>query len=142
MTQESMLDVCRDVIIPFMKESRSKKLVIDCTTVYHNKRIYDLLKENKIKPYPSAGVPFRTPNGYPPNSHDMMPNELINDRLKENARLAFDKLPKRDKTMKRLQHVITKTAAEFPKEFVRNRIRDLPKIMQAVIDCDGGRTKY
>ena len=72
----------------------------------------------------------------------MAPNlAVIRAGIIENNLFEKHRIEKK-KTMKRLQHVITKTAAEFPKEFVRNRIRDLPKIMQAVIDCDGGRTKY
>lgn len=142
MTQESMLKVCKSVLIPFMKKTRSKKVIFDCTTVYHNSRVYSLLRENGIEPYPSAGMPFRTEGGYPPNSHDCMPNELINDRLKENVRKAFDKLCKNRQTMKRLQTYIKREAAKFDKKFVRDRIADLPMILTTIEHNKGGRTKY
>ena len=92
MTQASMVDVVRDVIIPFMKRTRSRTIIMDCTTVYHNETIYEELRENGIEPYPSGGRPFDVEGGYPPNSHDCMSCELTNDRVKKNAQKAFERL--------------------------------------------------
>ena len=75
-----------------MKRTKSKKVILDCTTVYHNDEVYDELKEAGIHVYPSAGRPFDVKGGYPPNSHDCTPNELIDNRLKEVCRKGFDKV--------------------------------------------------
>ena len=82
----------RGVIIPFMQETYSKILVFNCTTVYHNKMIYKTLRDPGIEPYPSGIRPFDVEGGYTSNSHDWVPNELINENLKENARVSFQKL--------------------------------------------------
>ena len=66
------------------------------STVNHNETIYEDARENGIEPYPTGGRPFDVEGGYPPKSHDdCMPCELINDRLKENARRAFERLRKK-----------------------------------------------
>ena len=124
------------------KKTKSKVLVMDCTTVYHNTKIYQTLEDAGIKAYPSGGRPFDVKGGYPPNSHDCMPNELINDKLKEHSRVAFQKLRKCRRTMKGLQTVVKKEAKALDIEFIRDRIRDLPKILRTIEDNDGGRTKY
>ena len=142
MNQEGMKDVCEAIIVPFMKRTKSKVLVFDCTTVYHNPTIYALLRDEGIEPYPSGGRPFDVEGGYPPNSHDCMPNELINDKLKENARVSFQKLRKSRRTMTALQTVIKSEAKKLDKEFIRDRIRDLPKILKTIEKNNGGRTKY
>ena len=94
MTQASRLTLCREMLIPLMKKSKSTKLVFDCTTVYHNDAVYKLMKNAGIEVYESGGRPFDVEGGYPPNSHDCMSNELINDRLKEICKKEFDKLRK------------------------------------------------
>ena len=71
-----------------------------------------------------------------------MPNELINDRLKQNARKAFDKLRPGRKTMKSLQTVVTNEAEKMDIEFIRARIRCMPKILSTIVANEGGRTKY
>ena len=97
-----MLDVCEDMLIPFMKRTKPKKLIFDCTNVYHNAKIYDVMKKAKIDVYPSAGRPHNVEAGYYPNSHDCMPIELINNRLKQNSKKAFDNVRKDRQNMKRL----------------------------------------
>ena len=115
---------------------------MDCTTVYHNPTIYEELRDNGIQPYPSGGRPFDVEGGYPPNSHDCMPNELINDRLKANARNVFENLRGGRQNMKSLQTVVVKEAKKLDIEFVRARIADLPKILRTIEQNKGGRTKY
>jgi len=125
-----------------MKRTKSKKLVFDCTNVYHNERIYEMMKKAKIDVYPSAGRPHNVKGGYPPNSHDCMPIELINDRLKQNSRKAFNKLRKDRQNMKSLQTVVTKEAKKLSLDYIRARIDDLPKILSTIEANNGGRTKY
>ena len=102
------MTVCEDMLIPFMQETGPTKLIFDGTNVYHNDKIYDVLEEVGIDVYPSACRPHNVEGGYPPNSHDCMPIELINGRLKEKARKAFDKLRKSRQNVKSLQTVVTK----------------------------------
>ena len=97
--------------------------------------------------WPSAGYSFRKradyeKGGYPPNSHDCMPMELINDRVKEITRLNFEKVRKSRRTMARLKTEIKKTIKNFDINFVHDRIKDLPKIMNAIIEKKGNETKY
>ena len=125
-----------------MKKTKSKKLVFDCITVYHNTKVSDELKQNGIDVHPSGGSSFGVKGGYPPNSHDCMPNELINDRLKENARKEFDKLRKSHRTMKSLQVIVNQAAKNLDIEFVRARIAAMPKILRTIETNEGGRTKY
>ena len=138
MTQTSMLDVCQQVLIPFMKRTKSKKLVFDCTNVYHNDDVYDVLRKAKIDVYPSAGRPHNVEGGYPPNSHDCMPIEQINNRSKENSRKAFDKVRKGRQNMKCLQTVVKKEAKKLSLEFIRARIDDMRKILATIEQNNGG----
>ena len=131
-----------DVVIPFLKRTKSKKLIFDCTTVYHNDEVYDELKEAGIHVYPSAGRPFDVKGGYPPNSHDCMSNELINNRLKEVSRKEFDKVQKSRWNMKSLQTVVNKEAKKFSLEYNRARIGDMPKILATIEQNEGCWTKY
>ena len=116
-------------------------MVFDCITVYHSSTIYDALKDAVIEPYPSVGRPFDVEGGYQPSSHDM-PIEFINDKLKENARVAFQKLRKTHGTMKSLQTVIKKEAKKLDLDFIRDRTRDLRKILKTIGKNEGGQTKY
>ena len=115
---------------------------MDCTAAYRNDTIYAVLKENGIEPYPSGGRPFDVEGGYPPNSHDCMPCELINDRLRENARKAFDRVSRSRRNMKSLQTRVAKEAKNIDIAFNRARIADLPKILRTIEANKGGRTKY
>ena len=69
-------------------------------------------------------------------------HEWDDDLLKENARVAFQGLRKSRRTMKSLQTVITKEASQLDIDFIRGRIRDLPKILRTIETNKGGRTKY
>ena len=107
-----------------------------------HEKIYNVLKDAGIEAYPSAGRPHDVQGGYPPNSHDCIPVELINDRLKESSRKEFNLLRSSRKTMKSLQTVVDSEAKKVDTEFIRARIRCLPKILSAIVDNKGGRTKY
>ena len=71
-----------------------------------------------------------------------MPCELINDRLKENARKAFQKLRKSRRNMKLLQTEVAKEARKMVIDFIRARIADLPKILRTIGENKGGQTKH
>jgi hypothetical protein len=58
----------------------------------------------------------RVQGGYSPNSHNCMPCELVNDRLKEIVRKSFDDLQKSHQTMLSLYNLIVKTVHNFPND--------------------------
>ena len=92
--------------------------------------------------YRSGGHPFDVGGGYPPKSHDCMPCDLINERLKENARRAFDRLRKSRRNMKSLRTQVAKEARKIDIEFIHERIAYVPKILMTIEENEGGRTKY
>jgi C4-dicarboxylate-specific signal transduction histidine kinase len=74
---------------PFLKRTQSKLLIFECTSVYHNDEVYDLLRSSGIESFLSAGFTHRVKGLYPPNTHDYMPCELVNDRFKQMVRKNF-----------------------------------------------------
>jgi hypothetical protein len=108
---------------------------MDCTNVYHNDKLYGVLRDAGIEPIRSSGY-----GRYPPNSYDCMPCELVNNRLKESVRESIQQIAEKS-TNNGLQHLIIKSVKNLPKDFVRNRIACLPKIMDALVEKQGGRTK-
>ncbi len=125
-----------------MKKTRSSTLVFDCTNVYHNEKVYNKLKAHGIEPYPSAGHTHRVKGGYPPNSHETMPNEGFNYDFKELVRKNFNALDKNRKNMNSFYNTIKKTAAKCPKSLAIAHIKKLPHMMAAIIEKNGKRTKY
>jgi hypothetical protein len=73
---------------------------MDCTK-YHS---VDVLTEAGIEVFPSTGHAPRVQGGYPPNSHDSMPCELINNKFKEMTQKKFNKTA--DLTPKHEQSVL------------------------------------
>ena len=68
--------------------------------------------------------------------------ELINDRLKENARKPSERLRKGRRNMKSLQTHVAKEVRKIDIEFIRARIADLSKILATIEASTGGPTKY
>jgi hypothetical protein len=71
-----------------------------------------------------------------------VPCELVNDRLKEIVRGQFDKMQKNRRKMVSLHTLILKVGKSFPKKFIHDRVAYLPKVMTAIVEKEGGRTKY
>ena len=82
--------------------------------MYYNEAIYKELRDNGIEPYPSKECPFDVEGAYPPNSHECMPRELINDHLKENSRNAF--LDPKTKKESPKYEILANTSGEGGKE--------------------------
>lgn len=61
MTQVSLLNV----VVPFVKRAKSKKIMMDCPIVYHNPIIYENLKCNGTEAFSSGGCPFDAEGRYP-----------------------------------------------------------------------------
>jgi hypothetical protein len=99
---------------------------MDRTNVYHNDEVYGVLRDAGIQPIRSSGNGHRVKGGYPPNSHDCMPCELVNDRLKENVQ---QQIAEKSKRMSSLHNLIIKNVKNWPKDFVRG------------VEKQGGRTK-
>ena len=87
----------------------------------------------------------RSENGYPPRSHDCMPNET---EFAETFQDAQEDLERREKNRnKRRTMMMWKNALDNewetrPIEATRKIIDRQPKIMRAIIETDGGRTPY
>ena len=92
-----MEEVC-DVIISSMKKP-SQRFWSSTASQFILTSQNMILKDARIEPYPSDERSFDVESGYLPNSHDM-PNEFISDKLKENARVAFQKVRKTHQAMK------------------------------------------
>jgi hypothetical protein len=56
--------------------SEMKLLIMDCTNMYHNADVHNVLTEARIEVFPL--VTHIELKDHPPNSHDCMPCELIN----------------------------------------------------------------
>jgi hypothetical protein len=106
---------CEKLVIPFMKETRSKVLFFDCPNVYHNDGVDKLFEEHRLEVYLSSGCGHGIEDGYPPNSHETMPNEQMHNDLKE----VRQKMEKSRRNTTTLHHVVKESAAEFPKEKVQ-----------------------
>ncbi len=50
MDTTEMVRCCKEMIIPFMQATDSKTLIMDCTNVYHNERVYTMLRDAYITP--------------------------------------------------------------------------------------------
>ncbi|CAF4224673.1 unnamed protein product [Rotaria sp. Silwood2] len=68
--EQSYLHALRNCVIPFMKATNSKILMTDCVNLNHTLKIRDLLFNNRIELYGSAGYHHQVYGGYPPYSHD------------------------------------------------------------------------
>ena len=87
----------------------------------------------------------REENGYPPRSHDCMPAET---EFATAFELAQEDVERRDKNAghKRTMHM-WKNALNYmwntrPIEETQKLIDRMPKIMEAIIEAKGGKTKY
>ena len=104
-------------------------------------------ESHKIQIYPGSGKkPWdRSENGYPPRSHDGMPNET---EFAETFQDAQEDLERREKNRnKRRTMMMWKNALDNewetrPIEATRKILDRQPKIMRAIIEADGGRSPY
>ena len=99
-----------------------------------------LFKNEGIDVYSSAGFGHNVKGGYPPNSHETMPNEQMHNELKQTVYERFLKLPPKRRTMTALHRLVKQCAAEYPLEKVRAKIEKLPSIIEAILARNGKRT--
>ena len=87
----------------------------------------------------------RAENGYPPRSHDCMPDET---EFAETFQDAQEDLERREKnrnkrrTMMMWKNALDEQWRNRPIEATRKIIDRQPKIMRAIIEADGARTSY
>ena len=87
----------------------------------------------------------RDDNGYPPRSHECMPNETEFANAHEDAQLDVERREKNighRRSMKMWKNAIDEVWNKRPISEVRKLIDRQPKIMQAIIEAEGGRTPY
>ena len=134
-------------VVPWCKENGLKLLILDNESKFHTKMLVTHMQSHGIQIYPGSGKkPWdRSENGYPPRSHDCMPNET---EFAETFQDAQEDLERREKNRnKRRTMMMWKNALDNewetrPIEATRKIIDRQPKIMRAIIEADGGRTPY
>ena len=82
---KEIIRISRETIIPFMQECGSTDLRVDCLKTFYHPEVLSLYESHGIRVYPSAGHPQNVYGGYPPKSHDFMPNEGIHAEIKKRA---------------------------------------------------------
>ena len=105
------------------------------------------MKSKGIQIYPGSGKkPWdRAENGYPPRSHDCMPDEM---EFAETFQDAQKDLERREKNRNKLRTIMMwKNALDeqwrnWPIVATRKIIDRQPKIMWMIIEADGARTSY
>ena len=120
---------------------------MDNESKFHTKMLVTHMRSKGIEIYPGSGKkPWdRAKNGYPPRSHDCMPDET---EFAETFQDAQEDLERREKNAKKRRTMMMwKNALDEqwkirPIEATRKIIDRQPKIMRAIIDADGGRTPY
>ena len=142
MNAAEMVQCSKEMIFPFMEKTDSKLLIFDCTNVYHNVSVCHLFESNGIEVYGSAGLGRNENGGYPPNSHETMPNETMHAELKERIFKKFFFMRNSRRTVVSLHRITRKCASEYSVESVRNKILKLPEIMNEIVRLEGKRTKY
>ena len=87
----------------------------------------------------------REDNGYPPRSHDCMPNETEFANAHEEAQLDVERREKNIKhrrTMMMWKNAVVKTWENRSIKEVQKLIDRQPKVAQAIVAAEGGRTPY
>ena len=82
---------------------------------------------------------------YPARSHDCMPPETEFANSFEDAQLDVERREqnaKKRRTMSMWRNAVEHTWDTRPMSEIRKLIDRQPKVMQAIIDCEGGRTEY
>ena len=137
---KEMARAAKKVVVPFMKETNSKIVVMDCTRNNHNDTVRKVFEDAGIYVYPSAGYTDGVKNGYPPNSHDCMPNETFHSVFKNQIYSEFRSLPRERQNMNNLYNLILKVQKQMTPKLVAPHIKKLPAVMKLIIQKKGGPT--
>ena len=81
-------------------------------------------------------------DGYPPNSHELMPNEDIHSEISHNIGLLLGGTPMHKRSMNKVYNLLPKAAKMVPLKTIRAQIDKLSTVCAEIIAKDGGATKY
>ena len=134
-------------VVPWCKSNGLKLLIMDNESKFHTKMLVTHMQSHGIQIYPGSGKkPWdREEDGYPPRSHDCMPDETEFAEVFEDAQ---EDLERREKNRrKRRSMAMWKNALDHqwrtrPIEATQKIIDRQPKVMRAIIETEGGRTPY
>ena len=87
----------------------------------------------------------RALNGYPPRSHDCMPDETEFANVYYDAQIDLERREKyanKPRTMMMWKNALQNTWNQRPIEEVRKLFDRQPMIMEAIISAEGGRTPF
>ena len=89
-------------VVPRCKENGLKLLILDNESKFHTKMLVTHMEKHGIQIYPGSGKkPWdRSESGYPPRSHDCMPNET---EFAETFQEAQEDLERREKDRNKRQ---------------------------------------
>ncbi|CAF3256134.1 unnamed protein product [Rotaria sp. Silwood2] len=146
--EESYLRGLRNCVVPFMKASNSKILMSDCVNLNHTSKIRQLLSNNEIELYGSAGYHHQVEGGYPPYSHDcsILDSSMfgtfqsqIGDEIASNTDLVHS-----DDVLIHMSEIIPQIwKSNKYKIIAKNHIAGYAKRLQSIIDNNGNIiTKY
>ena len=98
--------------------------------------------------FPESILPYfedRAINGYPPRSHDCMPNETEFANVFYEAQLDLERREKnanKERTMMMWKNALQNTWDQRPIQEVQKLFDRQPMIMKAIIEAEGERTKF
>ena len=93
-------------VVPWCKKNGVKLLIMDNDSKFHTKKLVTELQKKGIQVYPGSGkkpwvncfismvfelIEDRAENGYPPRSHDCMPDETEFANAQEDAQLDLER---------------------------------------------------
>ena len=139
---KEILRISREMIIPYMRKVKSKDLRVDCLKSFHHPLVLELYRKHDIRVYPSAGIPQSVPDGYPPNSHDLMPNENIHSEISHNLGCLLSTTPLQKRSASKVFSLLPKAVKMVKLATIRAQIDKLPSVCEQIILKDGGTTKY
>ena len=128
MNSEATIKNFKDILIPFLRETGMENniVIMDGARCHFSKKTCDWLKNNRINVMNFGGNPIRALNGYPPNSPDLNPIEIIfsywnSQVLKHNS-----------KTVRELIDTVKNEWTKIQLSFIRKCINRLRKVMEWV----------
>ena len=137
-----ILKLSKEMIIPFLQKCNCTELRVDCLKSFHHPKVIELYQSHGILVYPSAGYPHSVPNGYPPNSHDLMPNEAIHGELKNQLGKLLDGVPLLKRSPNKIYSLLPQAAQNVKLETIRAHIDKLENVCFDILMKDGGTMKY
>ena len=105
------------------------------------------MQKHGVQIYPGSGKkPWdRAEDGYPPRSHDCMPEETEFAETHQEAQADLERREEnrnQKRTMMMWKNALDHIWRTRPIEATRKIIDRQPKVMRAIIEAEGGRTPY